>query len=214
VSQKRSEQNPSTVRTYEYIVSDRDDPSIKRAREAIELLTGQYRIPAFEIHWRIDAFGAYEHFGTGRRWSERFTITRTRAKGLARRLRNDAEDLRQALAPQFRTLIGLSGPMSADAICDLVGRAAVLIEGSLTETTDRAPDWTLEPKRQLTRFVMGAAGKPLDRELSELISAILGLERYTAEEQRKFRERSCELNPVPPPHASTPSRRQNRTRSS
>ena len=191
VSPKRSA-NTATLNTYEKILNNRADPNLKRARVAIGRLTTRYRIPAFEIQWRLDIFAAYEHFGTGRLWKERFTISRAKAKRLAMRLRSDSADLRKALAPQFKFVIGYGGPMSADAICDLVARTAVLIEGSLEETTDRAADWTHEPKRELTRFVVGAAGKPLDRELADIISAILDLERYTAEEQRKFRERSCD----------------------
>jgi len=199
------------VRTYEDILNNRDDPNAKRARLAIDTLTTKHEIPVFEIQARVFTFVAYEHFGTGRLWKERFTISRTRAKRLARRLRTDAEDLRKALAPQFKFVIGYRSPLSAEAICDLISRAAVLIEGSLEQTNDRNADWTLEPKRELTQFVWRATGKPLDRELSDLISAILGLDHYTAEEQRKFHERSCKLSADPAPPPLTPSRRRNRT---
>jgi len=139
---------------------------------------------------RIEWFRACEYFGTGRQWKERFTIDRRKAERLARRLREDAEDLRRALTPQFKLVIG-GGPLSTDSICDLISHTAVWIEGSLNETDDRNADWTLEPKRELTQFIWRSTGKPLDSVLADLVAAILGLEKYTYEEQRKFRKRHC-----------------------
>ena len=180
------------VRTYREILHDDCDPGTRLARRAIEKLITKYGITDFEIQKRIDIFQAFEHFGTGRLWKERFTIDREHANRLARRLRYDAEELRKAIAPQFKFLIGYGSPISADLICDLVGRAAMLLEGSLKETSDKSADWTLEPKRELTQFIWRTTGKrrPLDRQVSDLIAAILNCD-YTYEDQRKFRQRNC-----------------------
>jgi hypothetical protein len=177
------------VRTYEAILCD---PEEHGARKAIKCLTTKHDIAELDLRLRIAMFPIYQYFGTGRRWSERFNIDRDSAKRLAQRLREDAEELRKALTPQFKFVIG--GPLSADSICDIISRSAVLIEGSLKETTDRRADWTLEPKRELTQFVWRTTGRPLDAEMADITAAILGLERYTFEDQRKFRERNCTLN--------------------
>lgn len=174
------------VRSYEEILGD---SSACGARKAVEKLTKKHGIAEFQIQLRIEMFRAWEFFGTGRRWSERFTIDRKSASLLAQRLRTDAEELRRALTPEFKFVIG--GPLCADFICDLISRSAVLIEGSLAETNDRNADWTLEPKRELTLFIWRATGKPHDRELADIVAAVLRLESYTAEEQRKFRKRWC-----------------------
>ena len=186
----RNNASPSRVRTYQQILSDLDDPCAGLARQAVRKLTTKYGIAELDIEKRIEFFGAWQHYGSGYLWKERFTISRARARRLARRLRKDAEDLRQAIAPQFKVLIRYSGPISADLICDRVGRAAELIEGSLEETSDRNADWTLVPKRELTQFIWRTTGRPLDGKLSDLIAAILGCD-YTYDDQRKFRVRNC-----------------------
>jgi hypothetical protein len=177
---------PSRIRTYREILRD---PDTGDARSAIEKLTTKHGVIAFDLQLRIEWFRAWEHFGTGRRWSERFTIDRDSAKKLAQRLRKDGEDLRKALTPRFKFLIGSS--LSADTICDLISRSAVWIEGSLLETTDKGGDWACEPKAELTQFIVRTTGKPHDTEVADIVAAILRLEKYTAEEQRKFRYRWC-----------------------
>ncbi|MGA2183820.1 MAG: hypothetical protein ABSH47_12385 [Bryobacteraceae bacterium] len=183
--------SPKRVRSYQEILKD-PGPTAKSARKALDALTTKCGIDEAAIAMRFECFRVYEHFGTGRLWKERFTIDRPTARRLARRLRRDADDLREAIAPKFKFLMGYGSPISADFICNLISRAAVLLEGSLEETSDKGADWTLEPKRELTQFVWRTSGRrrPLDREVSDLIAAILGSE-YTYEDQRKFRERNC-----------------------
>jgi hypothetical protein len=174
------------------MLKDRQSPDAVLAREAIERLTTKYGIAESEIQMRIDLFRALEHYGSGRLWKERFRISRTKVRLLARRLHDDANVLRSAISPQFRTLFMQANKgLNIDVIPNQIEKAAELLEAALGETSDRGADWTLEPKRELTQFVWRTTGKPLDRLLADLITAILGLDKYTAEEQRKFRERHC-----------------------
>ena len=183
------------IRSHHEIREDRDDPLAKLGRQAIETLTTTHGMPEVEINMRIDFFEPSRYFGSGRRWEERFNISRKRAGRLADRLRQDAEDLRRAIQPGFKSAIRYKHSVPPDKLCDSIRYAALLIEQSLKETSDRTADWTLEPKRELTQFVWRRAGKPhpLDRELSDLIAAILCRE-YTYEDQRKFRERHCQFD--------------------
>jgi hypothetical protein len=183
----------STVRLYREIVADVDNLNSKRARRAFEKLAAKYGVPENQLRIRVDWFQAVEHFGMGRLWAERFNIPRARARRLAQRLRADANELRRALTPKFKFIVGYGSPISADFIIDLVGKTAIWIEGSLAETDNRKTDWKLEPRRELTQFIWRTAGRPLDSEVADLIAAILNLEKYTAEEQRKFRERHCDF---------------------
>jgi hypothetical protein len=182
---------PGPIRTYEQILSD---PYTADARQAIEKLTGRHHIAELDLRMRLAWFGACARVGTGRQWHERFTIDRRKAERLARRLREDGGELRKALTPQFKRVIG--GFPTADDICNLISRAAVWIEGSLSEANDRKADWTLEPKRELTQFVWRTTGKPLDSLLADLIAAVLRLTKYSYEDQRKFRERHCHFEGV------------------
>jgi len=170
---------------------DGSDEYARVAREAIKALTAEHGLDALDIRARVDIFPMCEHFGTGRLWKERFTIDRAQARRLATRLRKDAEALREAIAPQFKFVIGHGSPISADFICNVISRAAVLLEGSLNETDNLGSDWTREPRCELTQFVWRTIGEPHDRELSEIVAAILNLDGYTSEEQRKFRDHWC-----------------------
>ena len=187
---RRSQRDtPNRVRTYAEILADRDTV---HAVKAIDRLTKKHGIAEIDLQVRVEAFRMYEHVGTGRRWSDRFTIDRESARRLADRLREDGAMLRNALTRKFKRVIG--SPLSADTICDIISRSALLIEGSLAETDDRKPDWAHDAKRELTQFVWRTTGRPLDADVADLIGAILYLDGYTAEEQRKFRSRYCTLD--------------------
>ena len=178
------------VLTYDEIFTN---PELRFARSAVETLTGKRGITEFEMLMRIELFRICARYGTGRRLSERFTIDRVRAARLARRLRKDAEEFEGAIVPRFKLAIGYDHLFTPDRAVAYMRWAAMLLEASIRETDDRNPDWTLEPKRELTQFVWRRIGKPCDRLVAEIIAGVLGLEKYTAEEHRKFRERYCSL---------------------
>jgi hypothetical protein len=179
----------SKCRSFDEILNS---PDTIQARRAIEQLSGGYHITDLELRLRVEWFRACEWIGSEQRWSARFKISRSKARRLAHRLKEDAGTLNEALTDPFRFAIGR--PLTVDLFWRLVNFVAVnWIEASLKETDDRKADWTLEPKRELTQFVWRKTRKPLDGLLADLTGALLRTSGYTAEDQRKFRARHCRL---------------------
>lgn len=197
--------SPKPLRRYSEILNG-TDPYAESARRAINELTTKHGVDAVDLRIRIEWFPVCQRFGAGRRWGERFIITRKQANQLSRRLREDSDELRKAITRSFELVIGgaATGQLSVDVMCKVILRAAMLIEGSLEVTNDRKADWTVEPKRELTQLVWRVTGKPRDGLVAEIIGAILMLDSYTAEEQRKFRKRHCRPDGTDSIFAATP----------
>jgi hypothetical protein len=176
-------------------------PDTIDARRAIEQLTGKYHINELDLRLRAEMFRVCEWCRSGRQLSDGFTIDRRQTLRLAQRLHEDARTLKKAPTVLLKLAIQqgatpastISGLFTPDWICELIEAVAVGIKKSLKETDGRSPDWTLEPKRELTQFVWRQTRKPLDRLVADLIGAILRIPGYTAEDQQKFRFRHCRL---------------------
>jgi len=173
----------SKCRTF---IEIRNSPDTIAAREAIEQLTGKYHIDELELRRCVRFFQVGQLAGSPQRWSDRLNMTRTEGRRVSHLLKGCARTLEEA-----QTLL------STDATRPANLRTLILvadnIEKLLKETDDRNPDWTVAPKRELTQLVWRKAGKPLDGLLADVIGAILRTPGYSAEDQRKFRDRHCRL---------------------
>jgi hypothetical protein len=198
---------PRKCRTFDQILNS---PDTIAARRAIEQLTGEHHIDRVELRRRVRSFLVGEFAGSDQRWSDRFKMSRPKARRLAQRLRDVARTLKEAETLRFT--LAIRGLLTVDQICEALNSVAVEIEKSLEETDDRKVDWTVAPKRELTQFVWRKTGKrkPLDGPLADLIGAILRIPGYTAEDQRKFRARHCRFEgtdtylPIPGPDTIPP----------
>ncbi len=123
-------------------------------------------------------------------WEQRSTLTKRQAKTLAERLEADADSIRAFFAPDLYWYLTVEQQFRwIELIQKYLKRMARLIESLALSSDDRGADDARPAKTQLTEYVRKSTGKPLDKEVADLIRVTLRLEAYTAEEQRKFRAR-------------------------
>lgn len=123
-------------------------------------------------------------------WNQRSRLTKRQAKALARKLKTDAAHIRSFFMTDLYWYLTAERRFHwIELLQEHLIRMASLIEALALTSDDRGADDARTAKTRLTEYVRNATGRPHDKEMADLIRVTLGLEAYTAEEQRKFRTR-------------------------
>ncbi len=128
-----------------------------------------------------------------KKWTDQSKLSKAKARRFAHRLTQTAKEIKGFFQPSYFWYATVQSQkfLWLNLVQRHLRLTAKLIETMLNQSDDRAADNTIDARIKLTRYVWGATGRKHDREVAALTAAILGFKKYTAEEQRKFRDKHC-----------------------